>query len=204
MADLEPLAAQVARVFARIEDEQMAGVPLLNPALRVQTLGFQTYEGRSMGVVTTPWMMSLLLFPSDQDNWSDLELGEKMPHKFPSGTRQFMCNDIDGIGVFQTHSLYSPMHQFHNQDQAVVVAESFLNTLMAPCEQPDLDTDDEEVLNRILRGEEPLHGDVDRFDAVEPGHALAEGQARGVTREQQAAKPITRRDLLRGNLRRDS
>ena len=66
MADPKQLADQVARVFKRIEDEQMAGIPLLNPALRVLTLGFQTHEARTMGVVITPWMMSLLLVPNDQ------------------------------------------------------------------------------------------------------------------------------------------
>ena len=202
MADLEQLAAQVAQAFARIEDEQMAGIPLLNPALRVQTLGFQTYEDRSMGVVITPWMMSLLLFPSDQDDWSDLELGEKMPHTFPSGTYPFMFNDIEGIGVCQTHSLYSPMQAFHGQDQAVATAESFLTTLMEPCEQPDLDPDDEKLLDRILRGEEPLNGNLNRFDAIESRPAL--DQAPGAACEEHAAKPISRRDLLRGNLRRDS
>lgn len=203
MADPKQLADQVARVFKRIEDEQMAGIPLLNPALRVKTLGFQTHEGRTIGVVITPWMMSLLLFPSEQDEWFGFELGEKVSQAFPSNTYSFVVNDIEGIGVHQAHSLYSPMRDFDSQEQALAAGERFLETLMEPREQPEADPDDEALLGRILRGEEPLNVDFDEFHDLEPTTEVAKRQAPTTMGVGQATEPISRRDLLRGKLRHD-
>jgi [NiFe] hydrogenase assembly HybE family chaperone len=183
MTELETLTRQIETVFKRIEQEQMQDIPLLNPKLQVQTVGFQIYEGRAIGVIITPWMMSLLLLPARNEEWKDLKLGDKILHRLPANEFRFMVNEIDDIGLCQTHALYSPMHEFLNQDHAVAAAETFMQTLMVEVEQPDSDPDDEELLGRILRGEQEAEIDID-------GHSNTE----------QAAKvpQISRRELLSG------
>lgn len=192
MTDLETVIRQIETVFKGIERGQMQGIPLLNPALQVETVGFQSYGGRIVGVVITPWLMNLLLLPAADEDWSGLKPGDKTLHRFPANEFRFMVNEIDGIGVCQTHSLYSPMHEFMNQEHAVAAAESFMQTLMVEVEHPDTDPHDEELLGRILRGEETPEVEMDGF-------ALAEAAGNGKNGCAASEEPdgLTRRDLLR-------
>jgi [NiFe] hydrogenase assembly HybE family chaperone len=150
----ENQATQVANLFEGIHREQMAGLPLLNPTLKVTTLGFQHFEGRIMGMLITPWMMSLLLFPGPKDAWQDLPLGSKNLIAFPGGNFRFMVNTIDELGVCQMHSLHSPMHRFRTQEAAIAEATAFLDKLLVtPPGGVQYDPVDEELLGKILRGE---------------------------------------------------
>jgi len=193
MQTLEQLTQRIEAVFRRIHEEQMQGIPLLNPHLEVACVGFQRHEGRTLGVLITPWMMSLILFPAEGEDWSALKLGEKQTHRLPANEFRFMVNEIEGIGQCQTHSLYSPMHEFANQDHALAAAESFLQTLMVEVEQPDKDPHDEELLGRILRGEETPEVEMDGFTLAQAKKEAEEACAK------KAAEGISRRDLLRGS-----
>ncbi|MCP3881124.1 MAG: [NiFe]-hydrogenase assembly chaperone HybE [Sulfitobacter sp.] len=203
MNDPQAAAEALEQAFDRIHKEDMAGIPLLNPALKVQTLGFREYQGRIIGVLITPWMMNLVMLPGRQDDWSRLEVGKKLLHEFPSNTRRFMVNEIDGIGKCQTHSLFSPMGEFFNQDHAVGAAQNHLDCLMTDADRRDADPVDAELLGRILRGEETPEIDLDQFEdpaAVEPDLQPVRGASSMTVRVE---KRLSRRDLLRGNIRRD-
>ena len=146
---------RVREVFARIHREQMDGLPLLNKALSVQTLGFQAFRGRTLGMLVTPWMMGLMLLPSAEDGWEGLPPGHKATHEFPGGALRFMVNAIDGLGPYQMHSVQSPVHVFPDQAAAVAAAAAFLGRILAdrdPNAVPE-DPVDEELLGKILRGE---------------------------------------------------
>ena len=193
MQDLEQLSQRIETIFTRIHEEQMQGIPLLNPHLQVECVGFQRYQERLLGVLITPWMMSLILLPAEGEDWKQLKLGDKQTHRFPANHFTFLANEIEGIGVCQSHSLYSPMHEFANQDHALAAAESFLETLMVAVENPNTDPHDEALLGRILRGEETPELELDGF-------ALSESKRNGnpecaASEEEQC---MTRRDLLHG------
>jgi [NiFe] hydrogenase assembly HybE family chaperone len=195
MQDLDKLTQQIEAVFKRIEQEQMLGIPLLNPVLEVETIGFQVYQGRPMGLLITPWMMSLMLFPGEGEDWHALKLGEKQSHRLPANEYRFMVNEIDDLGVCQSHSVYSPMHEFLNQEHALAVAESFLQTLMVEVAEPDRDPHDEARLGRILRGEETAEVDIDGF-------ALAESKHQQITADnpENEAEHLSRRAFLSGKV----
>ncbi|MBI2751081.1 MAG: [NiFe]-hydrogenase assembly chaperone HybE [Burkholderiales bacterium] len=147
-------ATRVKNLFERIHREQMAGLPLLNKALQVATLGFREFEGRTLGMLITPWMMSLLRFPDPQDDWQFQALGTKHMIAFPSGTYRFMVNVVDELGACQVYSLHSPMNRFDNQAAAVAEAQSFMDKLLVtPPEGVAHDPVDEELLGKIMRGE---------------------------------------------------
>jgi [NiFe] hydrogenase assembly HybE family chaperone len=161
-ASPERMEARVASLFERIHREQMAGLPLLNKALTVTTLGFQELEGRILGMLITPWMMSLLLFPKPQDDWQSQALGSKNMISFPGGNYRFMINVIDELGVCQMHSLHSPMHRFGSQDAAIAEAAAFMDKLLViPPGGVQYDPVDEELLGKILRGEKVPQMDKD-------------------------------------------
>lgn len=197
------LAAQrLTEIFTRIHDQQMIGLPLLNTALAVETLGFQVHDGRVIGVLITPWLMNLVMLPGAGDHWESMELGHKQPHAFPSGSYKFMINEIEGIGVCQTHSLFSPMHEFRSQAHALAAAEAFLRDLMAPAARIDPAPVDEELLGRIMRGEDTPEIDMEALEAgrlvevkTRPTRRLSDIQVRIED------KMVSRRDLLRGLVR---
>jgi [NiFe] hydrogenase assembly HybE family chaperone len=66
---VEDPADAVEEAFFRIQREQMADVPILNPALQVEAVDFQRWQGHWLGVVVTPWCMSLLLLPGSRQGW---------------------------------------------------------------------------------------------------------------------------------------
>ena len=194
MTDLETLTRQIERVFRRIEREQMRDIPLLNPMLQVQCVGFREHQGRTLGILITPWMMSLMLLPAESEDWSGLNPGDKQHHRLPANEFRFMVNDIVGIGIYQAYSLYSPMHEFMDQDHAVAAAGSFMQTLMVAVEKPDSDPYDEELLGRILRGEETPELEMDGFALAE-----ARREAEGGCGDAEGERCLTRRELLRGS-----
>lgn len=189
MIQPEQAMARLEWVFALILQEQMAGIPILNERLRVQTVGFQIHQGRCIGVLITPWMMSLVIFPGEGEAWDDLKLGSKQEFKFPSKSLRCMVNRVEDMGSYHSYSLYSPMREFRSQEHAVAAAESFLAGLMVEVEHPDQDPYDEELLGRILRGEE-----FTKPDEVEPMKPnTTELEANGID------VSLSRRALLRGN-----
>jgi len=191
------------QAFNRILDEQMTGIPLLNNRLKVQTLGFQEHQGRIIGVLITPWLMNLVMLPGEDDDWNGLELGKKQPHKFPSNTYKFIVNEIEGIGKCQAHSLYSPMNEFVNQDHALAAAQGFLDTLMVETKPAEEDPVDQDLLGRILRGEEipdvnlDHHAIIEATDVTTPVREASEKKV-------QVGEKISRRELLRGSFLKDA
>ena len=202
MQDPQLIGAQLEQAFHKIHLENMQGIPILNPAIRVEALGFQLYEGRVLGIIITPWLMNVVLLPVEGEDWSHMALGDKRPHKFVSMTYKFMLNEIDGIGRCQTHSLYSPMRDFISHEQALVVAQNFLDDLMVDRALSEEERVDEDLLGRVMRGEDTSDVNLDDFDTIQPMSAesqTAAGEAQiPVT---MADNKISRRNLLRGNLR---
>jgi len=164
----EQIANILEQTFSKIQHENMQDVPILNRKLKVQTLGFQEYQGRVIGIVITPWLMNVVMLPKEGDDWELLALGHKQFYEFPSKNYRFMVNDIDGIGFCQTHSLFSPMYDFSCQQQAVNAAQDFINKLLVESKSTAEDQVDEELLGKIMRGEETPEIDLDDFAAIEP------------------------------------
>ncbi len=180
-------ASRLEACFQKIEEEQMKGMPILNSAIGVEAIGFQEYRNRKMGVMITPWFMSLFLLPSSDDNWDDLPLGEWHKHDFPEKTCQFVINKFDGLGQCQTHAIHSPMFQFNTQQEARDVAEHFLANLMEEAEPQEVDMEAER-LQRFLNGDESAL--LEKVEEVETGPDQPSS-------EKQQKTP-SRRDLLRG------
>ncbi|MCP4487918.1 MAG: [NiFe]-hydrogenase assembly chaperone HybE [Gammaproteobacteria bacterium] len=165
MQNPEQIATTIEKTFTKIHLQNMQGIPILNPAIEIQAVGFQHYRGRVLGVIITPWLMNVVILPAEDEDWSHIELGHKQPRKFPSKILKFMVNHIEGIGSCQTHSLYSPMRDFACHEQALNMALDFLETLMIEKELTEEDRVDEELLGRIMRGEE-------KFDEETPDAQL--------------------------------
>ena len=224
MQDPHTIAQQLEQTFHKIHLENMQGIPILNPNIRVEAVGFQEIDGRVLGIIICPWLMNVVLLPKDDEDWSDRELGHKQPHEFSSRIYKFMINEYDGIGTCQTHSLYSPMREFSSHEQAVKTAQEFLDDLQVERELTEEERVDEELLGKVLREEEievnlddfdvivtntelaafenaegvSLRADLADFDVIEPIPRVAPTVMGTAETGVKVEKKISRRNLLRG------
>jgi [NiFe] hydrogenase assembly HybE family chaperone len=124
-------------LFRRIADTRMAGLPIVNGALRIEAVGFEPCASESglppaaSGVLVTPWFMNLVRLPLARED----ELGRVgVARRLALGREHF---DFIGaheaaIGTFDACSLFSPMFDFASQDAAVGTARAVLARLREP------------------------------------------------------------------------
>jgi len=117
--------------FRRIEAGTMADVPILNPALHVEAVGFARWQDHWLGIVITPWFMNLVLVPGASVSWQSVAPGLRLFRNFPSGDFAFLGSVEAEVGEFQSCSLFSPIGQFASQAEAREVAFAALETLQA-------------------------------------------------------------------------
>ena len=123
----------VEEAFFRIQREQMADVPILNPALNVEAVDFQRWQAHWLGIVITPWCMSILLLPGSQENWVSAGQNKRRFVKFPAGDFAFLGGVEAELGEYQSCSLFSPMDRFPTQREATQTARaSLIGLLSAP------------------------------------------------------------------------
>lgn len=127
-------APRLEAAFRRIERDAMAGLPLLNPALRVQALGFARWQGQWLGALVTPWFLNLVLVPGNAAGWRSEPVGTRVFRRFGAGDLAFLAGHEAELGEFQSCSLISPMHDFADQDTACAAARAALR--MVHVEQP--------------------------------------------------------------------
>jgi [NiFe] hydrogenase assembly HybE family chaperone len=163
--------------FRRIEQTRMQGLPFLNPALRIEAVGFIPWESGALGVLITPWFMNLVLLPGTAD-WRHLRVGSKVKHRFPSGCYEFTLGDEPGVGRYQSCSLFSPMHVFEDHAAAVATATEVMRGLQDEENREGLTLNDAEV-RRAWQGAPEETDDPSLSDRLE--------------------QPISRRALLRLN-----
>lgn len=148
-AALQQRVDALTRHFVRVQTERMAGVPLLNPALCVEAVGFEWAAQTEVdadakakaaaapvaeGVLITPWFMSLVRLPL-----AVLPHGNRVGR---SAVRQFGCERFDfigghdaAIGLHESCALFSPMNGFNSQALARETALASL-ALVRPATAP--------------------------------------------------------------------
>jgi [NiFe] hydrogenase assembly HybE family chaperone len=125
-------AAALEAAFTRIHDRQMRGLPMLNPALGVEAVGFRPWQEHWLGVLVTPWFMNLMLLPRRADQWQPLALRDKRRWRFPAGEFEFIGGRDAGVGDYQACSLFSPMLDFATHEGAQATALAVLHGLFEP------------------------------------------------------------------------
>jgi [NiFe] hydrogenase assembly HybE family chaperone len=120
----------------------MAGMPMLNPALRVQAVGFRPWQAHWLGVLVTPWFMNLVWLPLPEPASAAPSPRPPAEPATPVGvtrTRAVGCERFDfigahepGFGAFEACSLFSPMADFADQEAAIATAEQVMIQLHAP------------------------------------------------------------------------
>lgn len=131
MAVNEAPITQLEALFRSIQENQMAGMPVLNPALAVEALGFRRCAHGWLGILITPWFMNLMLLPAAGVPWTSLPPGMPCRLAFPSGDYLFTADGDAALGEYLSCRLFSPMHPFPDQETARTAARAALEAVMA-------------------------------------------------------------------------
>ena len=186
---MNAISQQLETIFRRIEQECMKDMPMCNPALSVQAIGFAEWGEFYLGVMLTPWFMNLMLLPRDVSTAEDYQLGSKRVHVLPSGRYEFVMAEEEGLGKYQVCSLFSPVFEFGDQQTAVTTAITILDEVMKQ-ENRDTISTHEKVIQQYWQESD---------DADVPGSETTEN-APAPALEQGIETPMSRRQLLRGML----
>lgn len=123
-------ASELHATFARIAATRMAGLPVCNPALKVEVVGMQRWAGEWLSALITPWALNLMLLPGGGGHFRPLAVGQTQRWRFPSGEYVFSGQRETGLGAYQSCSLFSPVFEFASQAEAVAVAGASLAALL--------------------------------------------------------------------------
>ena len=134
-----PAAALEAR-FRSILWRQMHDVPMVNPALAVEAVGFRPWSDHWLGVLVTPWFMNLMLLPRVVAKWQAIAAGQSRHYVFPAGVFEFIGARDDELGDYQACSLFSPMFDFANPAGARDTAAAALTALFDAAHRQAADT----------------------------------------------------------------
>jgi len=149
-------------VFREIARTRMLDIPILNPALSVEAVGFREWEGHWIGILVTPWMINLVLLSGQESQLIPLALDEKKMWEFPSGEYEFMGLNEPALGTCHICPLISPVTEFASHDEALAVAQGIISALFAE------DTRNNELATRIdearLKGEAISQQNISRRD----------------------------------------
>lgn len=128
-------APRLEAAFRRIHRERMAGLPVLNPHIEIEAVGFRAWQGQWIGILTTPWAIGLYILPGGGE-WPEVGRGGRYAWSLPKGGYLFLVDEEEGVGAYHVCSLMSPVKQFGDQQTARAAAELALDEIMAPTEEP--------------------------------------------------------------------
>lgn len=144
---IEPRVQALVDFYRRVERERMQGIPLLNPALAVEAVGFawsggdEDEDGQPVplvaeGILVTPWFMSLVRLPAAVEPHRG-RVGRSRVHAFGCERFDFLGAYDEAIGFYETCALFSPMAEFADQAFARETAQAALAQLRpAPAPPP--------------------------------------------------------------------
>jgi len=125
-------AGALQRAFDAVWRQRMSDMPMLNPALAVEALGFRPWGEHWLGIVITPWFMNLVLMPRVSGKWQPIGERETRHYVFPAGVFEFIGARESTLGDYQACSLFSPMFEFADQQEAHDTALAALEALFDP------------------------------------------------------------------------
>ena len=129
-------SAALAARFDEILRTRMAGLPMLNPALRVEAVGFELLppdagdaaSPTALGILLTPWFMNLVLLPVQPVDGTSA-VGRARMLRLQGRALAFIGAHEPAVGAFAACSLFSPVFEFARQADALAMAQAVLAEL---------------------------------------------------------------------------
>lgn len=112
-------------------DKRMAGLPVYRDGFPIDLLGVRVVGEGLIGVVITPWAMNIIAWPLAVDHGERPE-GSKRVKALPSGRYEFIAGRLDGVGFYESCSLFSPLDEFDDAEAARATAEAAAISVFEP------------------------------------------------------------------------
>jgi [NiFe] hydrogenase assembly HybE family chaperone len=128
----DPAGAVGARLaaFYLIVAPTMRDLPIYNPRLDVQAVGFRAHQDQAVGILVTPWFMNVVVAPLDGGPpLPPGRFGDVRPLHLPGGTIELIIGGVDGIGRLDSVSLFSPMASFDDPMVTLATAQAAMAAL---------------------------------------------------------------------------
>ncbi len=117
----------------RVVDAGMRDLPIYNHTVAIESVGFRLFNDvELLGVVLTPWFMNLMILPITPVAMKMAEIGKTVSVELPVGPRKFVVGGDEVVGLYNAHSLHSPVLSFTLPGQARAEAQRQLELLMTP------------------------------------------------------------------------
>ena len=143
-----PAVDMLVTVYRDLVQPRMQTLPMYNPELRVEAVGFREHEGRPCGILLTPWFMNLVLLPAENDDWSGMASGESLKVSFPAGEYLCLMSTPEGIPPHLSLPLFNTVKEFDSEDTARSVAGEILRRLYQETDDPTQATPVETEMNK--------------------------------------------------------
>jgi [NiFe] hydrogenase assembly HybE family chaperone len=127
----------VAR-YEAIYQDRMRDLPIVNPRLAVEAVGFDRWEDQDLGILITPWFMNLVLLP-DSDRLAEVPQGTQIECRFPSGPCELTVYQDEELGCYLAAVLFRTVADFPDQETAVAIAEEALAQIVT--DAPEKETE---------------------------------------------------------------
>ena len=115
--------------YRMIGEQKMRDLPIFNSHLQVEAVGFQDWQGRTIGVMISPWFMNLVLLAGPDDDVEAFTQGASSDWDLPAGNYEFHGAEVAGIPHL-TAALFSTVTDFPDQQTARSVAEAVVEQLL--------------------------------------------------------------------------
>lgn len=146
-------SSKVEQAFHQIQQNQMQDMPFINPALSVKAIGFCPFEGDWLGVLLTPWTLSILLLPGPNRTWQAFTVGDKVGLKLPAGDYPFTYGWLPQLGNYFACSVQSPVRQIPSQPEAMRIARDISHLITALPSKTIEDHSRRQLFTRLAKGQ---------------------------------------------------
>jgi [NiFe] hydrogenase assembly HybE family chaperone len=124
----DPRVAELVETSTRAWKTKMKGLPILNPRLEVEAVGFRPWSGGLFGALVTPWSINAVLFPPP----GPAAPARGQVRELPAGAVDFLPLMLAGGSRVEVASLFSPVFQFESQAAARATASCAVELLLTP------------------------------------------------------------------------
>jgi len=137
-AAAQAVGARLAEIYRGVH-VAMRDLPVCNPRLDVEAIGFQPFGDYALGVLLTPWFMNVIICARSAPDLPATPAGAATQWALPAGGVDFVAARLEGFGRLDSCSLFSPMDAFADHAAAKATAIAALDQLIAPAAEPAAD-----------------------------------------------------------------
>jgi [NiFe] hydrogenase assembly HybE family chaperone len=121
---------RLVEYYVAVFEERFRDLPIINPALRVESVDFRGLDEHEFGALITPWFINLVLLPGSE-RWNDSPQGSVCTIELPGGMVDFTVSHDEVLGTTLSAAMFGTVTEFPNQETAREIARETLRLLFS-------------------------------------------------------------------------